>query len=105
MTERVYVDRIEEGRAVLLAGAEGREKISLPARMLPEGCGEGAALDLSLAPAPEDTTRQKVAGLLEELFAEGEVAQGPAPREASPTPWVPGSGLTAQSSDALRGEP
>ena len=71
MAERVHVDRIEEGRAVLLVGPEGRERITLPARLLPEGTKEGAALDLSLSPAPADT-RKEVQSLMAELFAEGE---------------------------------
>lgn len=70
MAERVYLDRIEEGRAVLLAGPEGREKISLPARLLPPNTKEGAALDLTLAPAPHDTTRAEVKSLMDDLFAE-----------------------------------
>ena len=68
MAERVHVDQIEEGRAVLLAGPEGREKITLPARMLPPGTKEGAALDLALTPAPHDTTRAEVQNLMDDLF-------------------------------------
>ncbi|MBM3457615.1 MAG: DUF3006 domain-containing protein [Armatimonadetes bacterium] len=67
--ERVQVDRVEGGRAVLVCGPEGRETISLPARMLPLDAGEGTALDLTLRIAPGDATGAEVQGLLEDLFA------------------------------------
>ena len=70
MAERVYLDRIEGDRAVLLLGAEGREILTVPARLLPEGTCEGAALDLSLAPAPDDSTREEIGAALESLFSE-----------------------------------
>ncbi len=70
MPERVYVDRIEGERAVLVIGEAGRETASLPARLLPAGTREGAALDLTVAPAQGDTTRQEVQGLMDELFSE-----------------------------------
>ena len=69
MAERVFVDRVEDEQAVLLFGAEGRETGTLPARLLPPGAGEGTALDLSLAPAPGDTTRDEVKSLMDEMFA------------------------------------
>lgn len=68
--ERVYLDRIEGDRAVLLCGEDGREKLTLPARLLPPGTREGAALDLSLAPAPNDGTKAAVQDLMGELFGE-----------------------------------
>jgi hypothetical protein len=68
MAERVFLDRIEGEVAVLLAGSEGREKLSLPKRLLPEGVRQGAALDLTLAPAPDDTTHQEIDGLMDDLF-------------------------------------
>ena len=71
MGERVFLDRIEGERAVLLCGAEGREKAEIPVRLLPEGTREGAALDLTLSPAPEDGTRGEVKALMEDLFEEG----------------------------------
>jgi hypothetical protein len=70
MMERVWVDRIEGDVAVLVAGGQGRESLTLPARLLPPGVGEGAALDLHLVPAPDDETRGRVQGLLDDLFAE-----------------------------------
>jgi len=75
MPERAIVDRIEGGNAVLLIGAEGQERVTVPARMLPPGTHEGAAVDLSLAAAPEDTTREEVQGLMDELFSESEGAR------------------------------
>lgn len=74
MTERVQVDRIEGNRAVLVAGKDGSETISLPARLLPEGTREGTALDLTLVPAPADTTRAEVQDLMDELFADSPAA-------------------------------
>lgn len=68
MAERVFLDRIEGDRAELVAGPDGRERVSLPSRLLPPGTREGAALNLELTPAPEDTTRQEVAGLMDDLF-------------------------------------
>jgi len=70
MAERVFLDRIEGDRAVLLFGEEGRETGTIPARFLPSGIREGAALDLTLAPAPDDTTRKEVQSLMDDLFEE-----------------------------------
>ncbi len=72
MAERAFVDRIEGDRAVLLFGPEGKESGTIPARLLPDGTREGDALELSLAPAPKDTTRQEVQGLLDSLFGKKE---------------------------------
>jgi hypothetical protein len=68
MPERVFLDRIEGDRAVLLFGPEGKETGTVPARLLPPGTKEGAALDLALTPAPQDITRQQVEGLMDDLF-------------------------------------
>jgi hypothetical protein len=68
MAERVFLDRIEGDVAVLLAGPEGREKLSVPKRLLPEGVREGAALDLTLTAAPDDKTHQEIDGLMSDLF-------------------------------------
>jgi len=68
MGERVFVDRIEGERAVLVLGAEGRETVSVPRRLLPPETKEGAALELSLAPAPDDRTRNEVQTLMDDLF-------------------------------------
>lgn len=70
MAERVYVDRIEGERAVLQFGKEGRETGSVPARLLPKGAREGAALDLSLTAAPDDTTKAEVKSLMDDVFSE-----------------------------------
>jgi len=68
--ERVYVDRIEGDQAVLLCGKDGREKLSLPSRLLPSGAREGAALDLALTAAPDDNTKEAVQDLMGELFGD-----------------------------------
>jgi len=70
MSERVYVDRVEGDRAVLTFGPDGMETASIPARLLPPGTHEGAALDLALSPASCDTTRGEIEDLLGELFAD-----------------------------------
>jgi len=70
MAERVHVDRIGETFAVLLLGPEGREQLVVPARLLPPGTREGAALDLTLSPAPDDPARAEARALMEELFPE-----------------------------------
>jgi hypothetical protein len=66
--ERVYVDRIEGDRAVLVLGGEGHETATLPARLLPAGSREGAALSLSIEPAKDDRTPEQVQNLMDELF-------------------------------------
>jgi hypothetical protein len=68
--ERVYLDRVEGDRAVLLCGPDGRETLSVPARLLPPGTREGAALDLSLTPATEDRTKAEVEDLMGDLFGD-----------------------------------
>lgn len=68
MPERAHVDRIEGDRAVLLLGSEGRETVSLPSRLLPEGTAEGSALDLTLTPATDTSTRSAIDGLMDDLF-------------------------------------
>jgi hypothetical protein len=68
MSERVHLDRIEGKRAVLLAGKEGRETISLPADLLPAGAKEGDAFDLALTPAKDDPVKGEVKELMGELF-------------------------------------
>lgn len=68
--ERVYLDRVEGDRAVLLCGPDGRETMSVPARLLPPGTREGAALDLSLTAAREDRTKAEVEDLMGDLFGD-----------------------------------
>lgn len=66
--ERVHVDQIDGERAVLLCGKDGREKLTIPARLLPAGTKEGAAFDLSLTAAPDDDNQAAVQDLMGELF-------------------------------------
>lgn len=68
MSERAHVDRIEGDRAVLLVGADGRETVSLPVRLLPEGAREGSALDITLFLAEGDTARAEIDHLMDDLF-------------------------------------
>lgn len=69
MTHRVYVDRLEDRRAVLVCGAEGNQTISLPRNLLPPDTREGDALDLTFTPAPQDTTRAEIQSLMDDLFS------------------------------------
>lgn len=71
MAERVFLDRFEGDMAVLVAGPEGRERLTVPRRLIPEGVREGSPLDLTLAPAAEDSTRDEVDRLMDDLFRSG----------------------------------
>ncbi|HTE17964.1 MAG TPA: hypothetical protein VK689_06250 [Armatimonadota bacterium] len=68
MAERVHVDQIGGEVAVLLLQSADAGKVTVPARLLPPGTREGAALDLSLTRAPNDTTGEEVESLIAELF-------------------------------------
>lgn len=70
MSTRVYVDRIEGDRVILVLGPDGRETVSVPARLLPDGVREGAALDLTLVVVPQDAARQEIESLMDDLFSE-----------------------------------
>jgi hypothetical protein len=65
----VSIDRIEEGVAVLVTRDDPPGRITIPASLLPPGCGEGDILTLTLAVDPVDTvaTKERVAGLIEKL--------------------------------------
>lgn len=67
---RVFIDRIEGEKAVLQFGTEGRESLTIPRDWLPRDTKEGAALELTLSPAPEDTTHAEVQALMDDLFEE-----------------------------------
>jgi hypothetical protein len=62
------VDRIEGDRAVLLLGPEGRETVTLPARLLPAGTREGAALDLAFSRPAQDPAASQIDQLFADLF-------------------------------------
>ena len=65
----VSIDRIEEGVAVLLLQDDPRERITVPAALIPSGCGEGDILTLTLEADPATTraTKVRVSGLIEKL--------------------------------------
>jgi hypothetical protein len=65
-----YVDRIENGIAVLLLGEEEKDRLSLPRRYLPEGAREGQALILTLAIDAEGTktARAETQSLIDDLL-------------------------------------
>lgn len=66
VTKRVSVDRVEGDTAVLL---EGRTEIQVPAAWLPQGAGEGAWLQLTLAAdaGATDDARARVQRLTSQL--------------------------------------
>ena len=69
ITIRATLDRIEEGRGVLLVRDEEELSFSLPRELLPGGCREGDILVLSIKRDPEATgdAKKRVSDLLEKL--------------------------------------
>jgi hypothetical protein len=63
------VDRIDAGIAVLILEGGKRERIVLPAALLPKGCREGDILSLILEPDTRETGRgrEQVASQIERL--------------------------------------
>jgi hypothetical protein len=70
MSVRVHLDRVEGDRAVLVCGSEGTDTVNIPARLLPPNAGEGAALDLALSLASDDSVKGEVEDLMGDLFAD-----------------------------------
>ena len=66
---KVSIDRIGEGIAVLILQEDPRERIAVPAALLPPGCGEGDVLTLTLEadPATTQATKARVSALIEKL--------------------------------------
>ena len=56
---RWYVDRLVEGKAVLV-DADGEHEVVVPLSWLPEGAGEGSVLTVALDPAEEAKIREKI---------------------------------------------
>ncbi|MGE5588079.1 MAG: DUF3006 domain-containing protein [Clostridia bacterium] len=71
MEIRVTVDRIEEGKAVLLVSGQEVEAILWPVQALPEGVREGTALRIFIHPDEEATqaAKARVENLLKKLVA------------------------------------
>ena len=72
MSEKVFdafLDRFEDGMAVLLLGEDEQHTLVLPAELIPEEAREGAALVISIRFDPEVTakSREEVERLLEKL--------------------------------------
>lgn len=65
----VVLDRIEEGKAVLLCCPDEREKLIWPVELLPEGTMEGDILTFEISKDEFATakSRERVANLLEKL--------------------------------------
>lgn len=64
-----FVDRIEGGKAVLLAGENEDQTMVIPAEYLPDGAGSGSVLTIDLRYEPELTAqaRNEVSDLIERL--------------------------------------
>lgn len=69
MTFKLFVDRIEGRRAVLIYDDHGGGEVSLPIEMLPVGSSEGRWLDVSLALDDAATARShdEISSLYDEL--------------------------------------
>lgn len=67
------VDRVEAGIAVLISRDEPPVQIPIPARLLPEGCGEGSIITLTLEREDAETNaaRDHIARLQEKLKKSG----------------------------------
>lgn len=67
-----FVDRIEEGLAVLIPRDDDKAQFELPLKYLPSGTKEGDALRLSFEAAPEETedARARIEKLQKELTAD-----------------------------------
>lgn len=63
------IDRIEEGIAVLILQEDPRLRVTVPASILPAGCGEGDLLALIIKADPPATgaARERVSGLVKNL--------------------------------------
>lgn len=66
---KVYIDRIEEGIAVLIMQDDLFYRISLPVPLLPPGCREGDILTLTLDADAAGTgaAKARVTGLINKL--------------------------------------
>lgn len=73
MEIRVTVDRIEEGKAVLLVRESETDAILWPMRALPEGVREGMILKIRVEPDEEATqaAKKRVENLLKKLVSKG----------------------------------
>jgi hypothetical protein len=63
------LDRVEEGIAVLVPQDDPRQRITVPAILLPPGCREGDVLTLTIDRDPVATAAamERVSGLIESL--------------------------------------
>jgi len=66
---KAVIDRIEGELAVVLMGETGEFKLNLPLSLLPEGCGEGDVLKISIErdPAATEQGKEQVSGRIEKL--------------------------------------
>jgi hypothetical protein len=73
ITIRATLDRIEEGRGVLLVRDEEELSFTLPQELLPGGCREGDILVLTIRRDPESTgeAKKRVSSLLDKLQRKG----------------------------------
>src|SRR5690349_5838759 len=64
-----YLDRVEGGRAVVIAGDDGEIQLDLPLDRLPQGAKAGDHLIISIGLDPEstETARERITELQQEL--------------------------------------
>jgi hypothetical protein len=77
MSVKVFIDRIEEGLAVIVLSEDDEVSFKLPARYLPRGTREGACLRLSFEPDEEaaQTEQQRAEELTRELTKDHQPAR------------------------------
>lgn len=66
---KAVIDRIEGDLAVVLVGEKGEIKLNIPLSLLPEGCKEGEALNISIErdQAATEQAKGRVSGLMDKL--------------------------------------
>lgn len=71
---KAVIDRVEGKLAVLLMGVDGSTKVDMPLILLPEGCGEGDVLDVSIKTNAKATltAKNRSKGLIEKLKKKGQ---------------------------------
>ncbi|MCL6628312.1 MAG: DUF3006 domain-containing protein [Armatimonadetes bacterium] len=71
---RAFVDRIENGKAVLIIGAYGKYQLIVPKDLLPEGADEGSVLSIivRLDEEQSERVRERAQEMIQELIKKDE---------------------------------
>lgn len=71
---RAFVDRIENGKAVLIIGAYGKYQLIVPKDLLPEGADDGSVLSIVIRLDEEQSerVRERAQKMIEELVEKDE---------------------------------